>query len=114
MRNKKNIILFCSVLALIILAFPAATAYGNEGIGGQVNTGGKISFYDEVDIPDKPAPIVPEKPTTSTDAKPNDVEKPKGKLPNTGEKVKRYGVIGLGLILLSLMFLLLRKKEANR
>ncbi|MDA9471869.1 hypothetical protein C240_2047 [Enterococcus sp. 5H] len=83
--------------------------YGTEAAGGQVNTGGKISFYEEEAIPDEVAPIAPEESGSSSDQDTAGVKKPAGNLPSTGELIGNFGFIGIGLVLLFLLLIVLRR-----
>ncbi|MDA9472810.1 LPXTG cell wall anchor domain-containing protein [Enterococcus sp. 5H] len=106
MKLNKVTILFYSLIVLISVSISPTFAYGIEGTGGQVTTGGGILFYEEESVPDDSTPAEPsepEKPETDTAAK------PAGRLPSTGEWIGNVGFIGIGLLLLFLLLLLVRK-----
>lgn len=106
MRTNKMIILFCSLIALFSLVISPAIVYGTDGAGGQVNTGGKITFYEEEVISDE---STPQEPDSSSEQEAELVKKPTGKLPSTGELIGNFGFIGIGLVLLFLLLMVLRR-----
>ncbi|WP_430602384.1 hypothetical protein IGJ02_002721 [Enterococcus sp. DIV0724b] len=102
--KQMRIILFCCSLILCLGAvYTGYVVLASEEIGGQVSTNGKISFYEESAEPDI---STDQEPVSATPSKPNG--KP---LPNTGEQIQKYGVIGVVLIFLILLVLFLRKRR---
>lgn len=93
-------------MALVSLAISPLMVHGTEG---QVNVGGKISFYEEETIPDETTPIVPDEPESSVDQNTGTAKKTAGNLPSTGELTGNFGFIGIGLILLFLLLVVLRR-----
>ncbi|MDA9472832.1 LPXTG cell wall anchor domain-containing protein [Enterococcus sp. 5H] len=84
--------IMCSLLILAHLTLFPSEMSGVEGVGGQVNTGGKISFYED--------PILENSnPLPSEEAKVTEA-KPKGRLPSTGEIAQKWWIVGIGLFLL--------------
>ncbi|MCA5014181.1 LPXTG cell wall anchor domain-containing protein [Enterococcus sp. S22(2020)] len=106
MRMNKLIILLSSLILLISLAVVPSTVYGTEGAGGQVTTGGKISFYEDSLEPSENLPEV----GSSTEQESEVVVKPVGKLPSTGELIRNFSFVGIGLLVLFLLLLLVRKR----
>lgn len=106
MRTNKMIILFCSLIVLISLVLSPVISYGTDGAGGQVNTGGKITFYEEEVTPDESKP---QEPGSSSEQEAELVKKPAGNLPSTGELIGNFGFIGIGLVLLFLLLIVLRR-----
>lgn len=102
MRKMKTITLLYSLLALVHLMLVPVAVYATEGAGGQVNTGGKISFYEEKLPPEEPKPE-PAKPTV----------KPKGNLPSTGEMIQQFWLVGIGLLLLLVLFVWRKYRRGN-
>lgn len=97
--------IFYSLLTLISLTFAPTFVHGTEGVGGQVNTGGKISFYEEkedgtIDSSDSTSPQPDENAPTPAEKEDGSVIKPSGKLPSTGELVQRFWLAGLAIVLL--------------
>lgn len=109
MRNIKSIILFCSLIALFSLVISPAIVYGTDGAGGQVNTGGKITFYEEEIVQEESTPDASEEAETDTKPEADTSAKPAGRFPSTGEMLGNFGFIGIGLLLLFLLLLLVRK-----
>lgn len=98
-----------SSLVVLISFFTSISTV--EATEGQVITGGKISFYE--DSTESTSSSTQTRSSTQTSATEVVESKPKGKLPSTGEIVKRYA-IWLGSILLVialLLFLRRRRKE---
>ncbi|MDA9472504.1 LPXTG cell wall anchor domain-containing protein [Enterococcus sp. 5H] len=110
MRTVKPIILFCFLLALFSLTLSPVIGYGTDGAGGQVNTGGKISFYEVETLPDELTPVVPGIQDLSTKKDNATVEKPVGNLPSTGELIRTFSFIGIGIVLLNLLIIVLRRR----
>lgn len=125
MNDKKIIVLFCSLAAVICLSFKASFSYAEDGVGGQVTTGGKISFYEgstessslESSTIDTSSTDTHTSTTidSTTSSAVEDVTKPTGKYPSTGETIKRYSLIGTGIIgfVVVLFFLRKRRKEES-
>lgn len=96
-------------MALVSLAISPLMVHGTEGTGGQVNTGGKISFYEKETTPEETTPIVPNKPELPADKDTGTAEKPAGNLPSTGELIGNFCFIGIGLVMLFLLLIVLRR-----
>lgn len=79
--------------------------------GGQVNRGGKITFYEESSSSEEPKPST--EPST-VDSSGLTVTKPKGRLPNTGELVKQYGWICGALLLAALLLFMRNRKKGGQ
>ncbi|WP_271491357.1 LPXTG cell wall anchor domain-containing protein [Enterococcus sp. 5H] len=108
MRTNKLIIIFCSLIVLMSASLWPVIVYGTEGAGGQVNTDGKISFYDEEVESDESTPIETDKPESSLEDD-DSAKKPAGNLPSTGERMGNFGFIGIALVLLVFLLVMLRK-----
>lgn len=111
--TKKRVFLF--LLVVVSLVTTTGVVYAAESVGGQVSTGGKITFYEATsDTEETPDSSTPEKPGEGTPPGGNDTagnqRKPGGNLPNTGEVVKYFSLIGLGLILLVLLLWFIKDK----
>ncbi|MEI5991689.1 hypothetical protein A5881_003226 [Enterococcus termitis] len=110
MKHKTIKLIVCSLVVLLGIFSYSNSASANEGTGGQVNRGGKISFYEESTEPtDSSTSTEPssQKPTT-----PSATAKPAGKnLPSMGELMKHYGIFGIGILLLLVLLLFLRKRR---
>lgn len=96
-------------MALFSLNLSPVIGYGTDGTGGQVNTGGKISFYEVETLPDEVAPAIPEIQGSSTKQDTDTLKKPAGNLPITGELIGTLSFIGIGLVLLLLLLIVLRR-----
>lgn len=106
MKITKRRFIFYLVLWISLVTFHGPV-YAAEGIGGQVSTSGKITFYDitsdgeetpeDSSPPDSPVPDQPP-------------SKPVGNLPSTGELGSYLGFMGIGLIFLVMLFLFIKKK----
>ncbi|MGO3733461.1 MAG: LPXTG cell wall anchor domain-containing protein [Vagococcus sp.] len=104
MKNKRCILLFS---ALVVLAFGGLFtdySHANESEGGQVTVTGSITFEEETEIP-KPTPKQPGKP-----GKASPISKI---LPQTGEEMVSYGIVGVGILLAVLILFLLKKKKKD-
>ncbi|WP_181429460.1 LPXTG cell wall anchor domain-containing protein [Enterococcus plantarum] len=99
-----RIILFgCSLLLCVGTIASGPIVQAREGGGGQVSINGKISFHEETTESSGSANI-----ESSSELQ----TKPRGKwFPNTGEKIRKYSLIGGGLILLAFLILFLRKRR---
>lgn len=112
MKKKKNFILSLLIVACLgligLVVLNSNQVEASQGGGGQVIRGGKITFYEEssssIDTSSSTEPSV----SNSSDLV---TEKPKGRLPSTGELVKRYGWIGGVILLLSAFLLFMRKHK---
>ncbi|MBP2097261.1 LPXTG cell wall anchor domain-containing protein [Enterococcus rivorum] len=95
-NRKRRIVL---ILCFLYSAFSLSCYAFAEENGGAVQTNGEIAFFEEK--------------TTQTSNEPT-IQKPKGKLPATGEVVRNsLGGIGV-LILLLLLFLFYRKRRNQK
>lgn len=103
------------VLFLLVFALTgqSASVQATEGGGeGQVNRGGKITFYEETQVSSTTESSTTQVGTPSESPR---SEKPKGRLPSTGEVLQQYGWIGLALVILGcLMFLRKSRKGAPK
>lgn len=107
MKKKKIFVLLSSLFLVVGLCFGTLSAAANEGNGGQVSTKGKITFYEETQETSEPPVSESSEPPVSESSSP-----PGGKLPNTGEMNKNYGLISGGIVLLlAILFLYTRKKR---
>ncbi|WP_265459738.1 LPXTG cell wall anchor domain-containing protein [Enterococcus sp. HY326] len=89
---------------------PQVLAAGDAG--GQVQVDGQITFYEDST---EPSSTTSESSSLSTSTTTSE-ELPStggGKLPNTGETVRNFSLIGGGVILLALLFFLYRRKREN-
>lgn len=104
MKQLKWILIGSSlVLWLGIVQTKFVVSATENGIGGQVNTTGKISFYEESGE------------SSSTEFRESNAETPikplrKG-LPSTGEQVRMYSYIGCLVLFIVLLILFLRKRR---
>ncbi|MEI5990810.1 hypothetical protein A5881_002315 [Enterococcus termitis] len=115
MKRKLNLLL-TSIVWVGLLMTISQPAFAQEGVGGAVQTNGEIGFYKEA-VPDPPAPSEPIPSTSSSSAGVEEPKiKPKGKLPSTGELVKRsLSISGIALVLIVVFwFLFKRKKEGTK
>ncbi|WP_207695251.1 hypothetical protein DOK67_0001203 [Enterococcus sp. DIV0212c] len=104
MKNKKIKLLLLFVVILCSVFGNGPSAQAVEGGDGQVNRGGKIIFYEETT--ESSTPI-----KDSSESSPDEpkVVKPKGRFPQTGELIQKYGWIILVLMIIGLFFFFLRK-----
>ncbi|MGL4694504.1 LPXTG cell wall anchor domain-containing protein [Enterococcus larvae] len=116
MRYKKIIVLFCSWVVILSIFSTPVVVHASDGAGGQVKTGGKISFYEGSTTSSSTESTTSDEPNTSqpstseiTDSA--TVEKPAGKYPSTGELIKNYSFIGSSILLILLSLLFLRKRR---
>lgn len=110
MKHKTIKSIVCSLVVLIAMFGYSSASSANEGIGGQVNRGGKISFYEESTQPSDSSTST--EPSSKTPTTPSSTAKPAGKnLPSMGELMKNYGSFGIGILLLFLLVLFLRKRR---
>ncbi|ALS37594.1 LPXTG-motif cell wall-anchored protein [Enterococcus rotai] len=110
MKHKTIKLIVCSLVVLIGMFSYSNSSSANEGTGGQVNRGGKISFYEESTEPSDSSTST--EPSSSTTTTPSTTVKPAGKgLPSTGELIKNYGIFGIGILFLLLLLLFLRKRR---
>lgn len=111
MKKKKNILFIYSLIALLSLVLMPNIVHGIDSVGGQVTTGGKISFFEEekkgdnVSSPFDKIEMPPAEKNVGVFAK---LIK---RLPNTGELVNSFWLIGLGLIFLVIWFIWKKTKE---
>lgn len=110
---KKRVLLF--LLMMVSLVTATGVVHAAEGVGGQVSTGGKITFYEaRSDTEETPDSSTPEKPGEETPPGGNNMtgnqRKPGGNLPNMGDVMKYFSIIGLGLILLVLLLWFIKDK----
>lgn len=102
---KKLVVL---VSALIVFSMVPITVSAENG---QADVPGKIVFYEDSSIQK------PEESSSSSEIKTESSErheKPVGRFPNTGEMIKKASVwIGIGLILVIIIFLIGKKRREN-
>lgn len=85
----------------ILLTAGTVSSYAETG--GTVRTNGVITFYEE-ELP----------PTEGSNSKPpvDNEKKPSGKLPSTGELVKRsLGISGVIILAIALILILIKRKR---
>lgn len=111
MKIRKSLILSLLMIISIglfgTISVSPSQVQATEG-GGQVNRGGKITFYEESSSSEEPKPST--EPST-VDSSGLTMTKPKGRLPDTGELVKQYGWIGGALLLLVALLLFMRNRK---
>lgn len=98
-RKKWHVVSLFVVACVIIsmLSFHSASAESTE-MGGAVQTNGEIVFFEEKTAPSTSEPV----------PKPS----PKGKLPTTGELMKKsLSITGVTLIIIIVFFYMKRNKE---
>lgn len=102
--NHLRLIVFCCCLILFTLMLfkVSVVQAASDNVGGQVGTTGKISFYDEVS--ESPISDSNELNSKSFSGSNNNY------IPNMGERVSNYIVVGLCLTLLTLLILFFRKR----
>ena len=98
---KKLMILFFSVLITLSMFSTVNRAYALEEAGGQVETKGKIVFYEENSSNDSSWPQT------------GSQSKPQGKIPQLGDLNNKYVWIGLSFLLFS-FFLVFVKNTRRR
>lgn len=109
MRKKINFLIFSFTLLLTLaISYPVTAAANNNG--GEVQTDGVISFYEESSSTE---PSTSTQPSDSTSSSSAQVAKPVGRYPSTGEMVKTSLVFtGAALVIIGLLlFFWKRKKE---
>lgn len=81
-----------------------SSVFADGANGGQVTTEGKISFYEETtDTTTEPSITKPSKPTS------------KKTLPNTGEELKNYSLLGILFIaLVFFLFFFIKRKRRDQ
>lgn len=122
MKHKKRIILICSLAVIFSLLLKPSVSQATDAIGGQVNTGGKIIFYEETgsteessssEGTDSTEEISNSESEEETSFNSNTTQKPSGNFPSTGEIIQRAGPLAGIMLLFLLLFLLKRRKEKN-
>ncbi|MCB5953440.1 LPXTG cell wall anchor domain-containing protein [Enterococcus sp. CWB-B31] len=115
---KKLFLLLSSLIMVIGFTVVGNTAFA-EGNGGQVQTNGQITFYEDEPKPSSSEPPVSsssQEPVPSVSSSELPVTKPAGKYPSTGELVKKsLSISGAALIVAAFLLFLYkrRKKEAE-
>lgn len=114
-------LLLSSLIVVIGCTVGETAVFAQEGNGGQVQTNGEITFYEDEPLPSSSSePPVSSEPASSEAPIPSSsepvIQKPQGKYPSTGELVKKSLSIS-GIALIAIVFLLFlykrRKKEAE-
>lgn len=106
---RKNVLFALFSVLFVGVLFSTVPVFAETGVGGQVNTEGKITFYETETSSSESQP--PQQSSSETAASEQAVVKPVGKLPSTGELVKNYGLIGGGLLVLILLVFLYKKRQ---
>lgn len=114
MSRTKLSITLCSFIVLISVSLSPIVVSATESAGGQVNTGGEISFYEEEFVPEESAPVEVDEPGTSTKPEADKDAKPAGMLPDTGELLSYIGLIGLVLLLIWIGFVWKKRRRRNK
>ncbi|MHC5373976.1 LPXTG cell wall anchor domain-containing protein [Enterococcus sp. LJL120] len=89
--------------------------YAAGDAGGQVQNDSQITFYEETTDSTTSSSTIESSSTTesSSTVLPDTSDTPGGKLPQTGEVIRNYSLIGGTLLLVLLLFLFYRKKKDN-
>lgn len=96
------------IFSVLLAGSPlGVVANAETGNGGQVNTTGKIIFYEE----ETSSSEVKQSVENSSEAISATTKPAGGQLPSTGERIRKYGFIGGGLLLLVLLIILCRKRQ---
>lgn len=108
-KKNRMRLFFCSLLGIFSLAMIPVVTCATEGTGGQVSTGGNISFYEVENVSDKDETQQSSSDfgSSATEKNPESV----GRLPSTGEMIQRFGLVGLGMLFLLLWFIWKKIKE---
>lgn len=123
MRIKNAFLLTLGLLLLGMFSF-STIASATTGAGGQVSVKGQITFYEGSTEPSTSDSTTPSsssevpKDSTSTSASSTGVStgsssttKPQGSFPSTGETIRNYSFMGVGVILLLVLILWSRRKK---
>lgn len=86
--------------------------YGAEGLGGQVSTGGNITFYEESTDPIDSS--TPTSETQSSDTRPPGDTKKIVKIPSLGVLMNQYGVYGMVILFLIGVFFVSRRRRKGK
>lgn len=107
MKKKLKILRTSIIVAIALLCFMAQPTHTSAvENGGAVQTNGGISFYENKTIDSS----IPDNPKTT----PSDTTKPAGKLPSTGELVKRsLSISGAVIVVLAIFFYLWKRKKGK-
>lgn len=124
--KKKFLLLsaFVMVIGWVVVSQPVVAQEGN---GGQVQTNGEITFYEDEPVPSsssEPPASSSEEPPVSSSVEPvpdsstpttpssAPATKPPGKFPSTGELVKTSLSISGGILLgIALLFFILKRRK---
>lgn len=113
MRRKSKIqALLYSVVVLLALFSGGSQVFAD---GGQASTGGKITFYGgEVESSTSTSESTKDSTSSSTSTS-GTVSGGKdivsGKLPNTGEIIRNYSFIGVGVLLILIILFVYRRRK---
>lgn len=89
------------LLLVFSLTFNSIQSHATQTQGGEVSTGGKIKFYEESPPATSTSDTLPKTSTT----------KPRGKLPSTGEKQQKTGLLLLSVLCIGVVLLFIKKKR---
>ncbi|MHC5250565.1 LPXTG cell wall anchor domain-containing protein [Enterococcus sp. HY326] len=93
-------VFFFSCLVIILIGMLPLRAAATTGNGGQGTVEGGITFYEESTNPSS---------STSTS-----LPSTGGKLPQTGDQIRNYSVLGGGILLLALLFFFYRRRKKEK
>lgn len=109
MKNKKRYRYIFFILCWVLLMANPVSTLASDGTagGGEVTTKGKITFYEEGESGESSSSVE----STTQDSLPATG----GKLPETGEGVKNFSLIGGSLLLVTVLIFFFKKekKEGN-
>lgn len=119
MKNKIRYLIISSLFLLVGFSLSTTALAEENKNGGQVTVDGTINFYEESeeppDVPDpsepQPSEPAPEDPAPDKKDPPGSSSDSGKKLPQTGETIRNFSLIGGTLILFVLIILFRRKKN---
>ncbi|MBP1044259.1 hypothetical protein I6N95_24940 [Vagococcus sp. BWB3-3] len=109
---KKIMILICFLTGCLMIVAVGGITHGAEGIGGQVSTGGNITFYEESTEPTDSS-------TSSSGTQPSQTP-PSGdpkkivKIPSLGVLLNQYGIYGMMILFLIGVFYVSRRRRKDK
>ncbi|WP_086348798.1 LPXTG cell wall anchor domain-containing protein [Candidatus Enterococcus clewellii] len=115
MKIEKTFLLTLALFLVGMTGF-SSTVSATTGAGGQVNSKGQITFYDGTIESSTTEPSTSLPPEVSSSTVPI-TQKPQGggTYPSTGEMIRKYSLMGFGLIAaLLLIFLFNRRKKEEQ
>lgn len=115
MTKKRNHFLICLLVVLMSILTKPYMVLG-DSTNGQVVVPSEISFYEDNSESTKDEPTSSssiKKNTSKNNTTQTDKTTNKGILPQTGEAIKNYGLIGVAIMIVVVMLFFLRKRRKD-